>query len=141
MLPGGVHRRKHRVPVVHPVAVPAHAITQPAETRVQAAVAPPAATLPAVLRLVVPQARGTIEQTEMQRERRETLPPALPQSPDPGADAPGGSAGHAGGAGGGMLVAFLAAFFFVAPGLTQWLWAGTERRPRLLRAGRLERPG
>ena len=35
----------------------------------------------------------------------------------------------------------LAAFIFVAPGLTQWLRVGTERRPRLLRAGRRERPG
>jgi hypothetical protein len=97
--------------------------------------------MPAVLRLTVRQARGTIEQTEMQRERHEAVPPPLPQAPDPGADPPGGPPGHAGGTGGGMLVAVFAAFLFVAPGLTQWLWAGTERRPRLLRAGRLERPG
>jgi hypothetical protein len=113
----------------------------PAATDFPAAPASPAATSPAVLRLSVPHARGTVEQTELQRERHEALPPPLPQAPDPGADAPGGSAGHAGGTGGGMLVTFLAAFLFVAPGLTHWLWAGTERRPRLLRAGRLERPG
>jgi hypothetical protein len=129
------------VTVVRPIVLHAHVSPQPAATDVRAALPPPAATIPAVLRLAVPHARGAIEQIEMQRERREALPPPLPQVPDPGGDAPGGAAGHAGGTGGGMLVAFLAAFFFVAPGLTHWLWDGTEHRPRLLRAGRLERPG
>ena len=35
----------------------------------------------------------------------------------------------------------LTAFVFLAPGLTQWLWDGAERRHGLLGAGRLERPG
>ena len=53
----------------------------------------------------------------------------------------GGNPGAGVNSGAGLLAAFLAAFLFVAPGLTHWLWDGTERRPRLLRAGRLERPG
>jgi hypothetical protein len=37
--------------------------------------------------------------------------------------------------------AIVGAFLLLAFGLAQWLWAETERRPRGLRAGRLERPG
>ena len=105
-----------------------------------AALAPAPATIPAVLRLAVPAAQGAAERTETRHDRHE-VPPPVPQAPDPGLDAPGGAAGHGGAGGGGLLAAFFAAFLFVAPGLTHWLWAGTERRPRLLRAGRLERPG
>jgi hypothetical protein len=35
----------------------------------------------------------------------------------------------------------LAIFVFLLPGLAHRLWAEAERCPRLLRAGRLERPG
>jgi hypothetical protein len=37
--------------------------------------------------------------------------------------------------------AIAGALLFLASGLAQWLWAGAERRPRGLRAGRPERPG
>jgi hypothetical protein len=52
-----------------------------------------------------------------------------------------GAAGNGSGSSGGVLMGLLAAFLFVAPGLTQWLRVGTEPRLRLLRAGRRERPG
>ena len=52
-----------------------------------------------------------------------------------------GAAAHGGTSSGGGLMAVVAAFIFLSPGLTRWLRVGTERRPRLLRAGRRERPG
>ena len=38
-------------------------------------------------------------------------------------------------------MALIAAFVFLSPGLTQRLRVGRGRLPRLLRAGRRERPG
>ena len=61
--------------------------------------------------------------------------------PDQGASLAAGAAGHGSGSTGGALMGLLAAFIFMTPGLTRWLRVGTRRRPRLLRAGRRERPG
>jgi len=52
-----------------------------------------------------------------------------------------GAAAHGGASSGGGLMALVAGFIFLSPGLTRWLRVGAERRPRLLRAGRRERPG
>jgi hypothetical protein len=72
----------------------------------------------------------------------QTPPQPAPLFPDQGELlASGGAAGHGSGSAGGAPMALLAGFVFIAPVLAHWLWAGTERRPRLLRAGRRERPG
>jgi hypothetical protein len=68
-------------------------------------------------------------------------PVPIPDLPDQGSSPAAGAAGHGGASSGGALMALLAAFIFSSPGLAQWLRVGTERRPRLLRAGRHERPG
>jgi hypothetical protein len=68
-------------------------------------------------------------------------PPTLPQLPDQGSNLAAGAAGHGSGSTGGALMGLLVAFIFMTPGLTRWLRVGTRRRPRLLRAGRRERPG
>ena len=68
-------------------------------------------------------------------------PPTLPQLPDQGSNLAAGAAGHGSGSTGGALMGLLVAFIFITPGLTRWLRVGTRRRPRLLRAGRRERPG
>jgi hypothetical protein len=68
-------------------------------------------------------------------------PVPIPQLPDQGSSPAAGAAGHGGTSSGSAFMALLAAFIFTSPGLAQWLRVGTERRPRLLRAGRRERPG
>ena len=60
---------------------------------------------------------------------------------DEGASPLAGAAAHGGASSSGGLMALVAGFIFLSPGLTRWLRVGTERRPRLLRAGRRERPG
>jgi hypothetical protein len=67
--------------------------------------------------------------------------PPVPLFPEQGSTLAAGAAGHGSGSPGGVMMGLLAAFLFIAPGLTQWLRVGTVRRPRLLRAGRRERPG
>jgi hypothetical protein len=73
--------------------------------------------------------------------RRDAARPARPQLPDQGTGAGSGAAGSGGGSSGGGMMALVAAFLFLSPGLTRWLRVGRGRLPRLLRAGRLERPG
>jgi hypothetical protein len=67
-------------------------------------------------------------------------PPIL-EFPDESANPAAGAAAHGGASSDGGLTAMVAAFIFLSLGLTRWLRVGTERRPRLLRAGRRERPG
>ncbi len=69
------------------------------------------------------------------------FPVTVPQFPEQGSSLAGDAAGNGSGSHGGAVMGLLATFFFIAPGLTQWLRVGTERRSRLLRAGRHERPG
>jgi hypothetical protein len=71
----------------------------------------------------------------------ETPSRLAPPPPAQGSLLASGAAGHGSGSSGGALDALLAAFLFITPVLAHWLWVGTERRPRLLRAGRRERPG
>jgi hypothetical protein len=73
--------------------------------------------------------------------RRGAERPALPQLPDQGTSLGAGAAGSGGGSSGGGVMALIAGFVFLSPGLTRWLRVGRERFPRLLRAGRRERPG
>jgi len=68
-------------------------------------------------------------------------PAPFSQLPLEGAGLAAAAAGHGAGSVGGGLMAALAAFFFVSPFLARWLRVGTLRPPRLLRAGRRERPG
>jgi hypothetical protein len=67
-------------------------------------------------------------------------PPIL-ETPGQGGSLATGAAAHGGGSAGSGLIALVTPFIFLSPGPTQWLRVGTERRPRLLRAGRRERPG
>ncbi len=67
--------------------------------------------------------------------------PSILETSSGGANPAAGAGAHGAGSAGGGLVALALAFIFLSPGLTQWLRVGTERRPRLLRAGRRERPG
>jgi hypothetical protein len=67
--------------------------------------------------------------------------PTILALPSESAVAAASAAAHGGGSSGGGLAALALAFMFLSPGLTRWLRVGTERRPRLLRAGRRERPG
>jgi hypothetical protein len=73
--------------------------------------------------------------------RRGAARPALPRLPDQGTGLGAGAAGSGGGSSGSGMMALIAAFVFLSPGLTRWLRVGRGRLPRLLRAGRLERPG
>jgi len=69
------------------------------------------------------------------------MPPIIEFSDEGAANPPAGAGAHGGASSGGGLMAAVAAFLFLSPGLTRRLRVGTERRPRLLRAGRRERPG
>jgi hypothetical protein len=73
--------------------------------------------------------------------RRDAAPPPVPQLPDQVSGLGGGAAGSGGGSSGVGVMALVAAFVFLSPGLTRWLRVGRGRVPRLLRAGRRERPG
>jgi len=65
----------------------------------------------------------------------------IPQLPSQGTGILGGTPGSGGGSSGVGLMALIAAFVFLSPDLTRWLRVGRGLRPRLLRAGRRERPG
>jgi hypothetical protein len=73
--------------------------------------------------------------------RRDAARPALPRLPDQGTGLGAGAAGSGGGSSGSGVMALIAGFVFLSPGLTRWLRVGRGRLPRLLRAGRRERPG
>jgi hypothetical protein len=107
----------------------------------QAPAAPTASAVPAAERFDVHPEQARARDARRERVPKERFPRPIPQLPVPGSDSPSAGAGHGGGPGGGTLMALLTIFVFIAPGLTQRLRVGTRRRPRLLRAGRLERPG
>jgi hypothetical protein len=71
--------------------------------------------------------------------------PAVPKGPRLPLESGSTLAASSSGQGGSLLTsataAIAGALLFLASGLAQWLWAGAERRPRGLRAGRPERPG
>jgi hypothetical protein len=81
------------------------------------------------------------KRSSVPRSAERSYPPSAPQLPGEGSSLAADAAGTGSGSHGGAVMGLLAAFFFIAPGLTQWLRVGTGRRPRLLRAGRRERPG
>ncbi len=71
--------------------------------------------------------------------------PLVPHAPRLPADSSSNLSATSSGSGSSLstnaTAAIVGALLFLASGLTQWLWAGAERRPRGLRAGRPERPG
>ena len=87
---------------------------------------------------------GSIERPVTKAHRRDgnrdAVPP-VPQLPGQGSDLASGAAGHGSSSPGGGFATALATFLFLLPALAHRLWGWGGRRPRLLRAGRLERPG
>jgi hypothetical protein len=75
------------------------------------------------------------------RARSHDAAPPVPQLPGQGSDAASGASGHGSTSPGGQFAMALATFVFLLPALFHRLWDWGERRLRLLRAGRLERPG